>query len=84
MAGTSGAKVACWPAGSPRRGSSVITIDALAPTLSDRYFSWDDHINVQTRWDLNDAMRYRAPFVDQAPLGPDRRRLPSAVWTARS
>jgi hypothetical protein len=47
-------------------GSSVITIDALAPTLSDRYFSWDDHINPQTRWDLADAMRYRAPFVDQA------------------
>lgn len=47
-------------------GSSVVTIDALAPTLSDRYFSWDDHINVQTRWDLGDAMRYRAPFMDQA------------------
>ncbi|WP_422930013.1 DUF1501 domain-containing protein [Singulisphaera sp. PoT] len=47
-------------------GTSVITIDALAPTLSDRYFSWDDHINVQTRWDLRDAMRYRAPFMDQA------------------
>jgi len=47
-------------------GTSVITIDALAPTLSDRYFSWDDHINVQTRWDLGDAMRYRAPFMDQA------------------
>lgn len=47
-------------------GSNVITIDALAPTLSDRYFSWDDHINAQTRWDLADAMRYRAPFMDQA------------------
>lgn len=47
-------------------GSTVITIDALAPTLSDRYFSWDDHINVQTRWDLADAMNYRAPFMDQA------------------
>jgi hypothetical protein len=47
-------------------GTSVITIDALAPTLSDRYFSWDDHINPQTRWDMADAMRYRAPFVDQA------------------
>ncbi|MGE3818791.1 MAG: DUF1501 domain-containing protein [Isosphaeraceae bacterium] len=47
-------------------GSNVITIDALAPTLSDRYFSWDDHINPQTRWDLADAMRYRAPFMDQA------------------
>lgn len=47
-------------------GSTVITIDALAPTLSDRYFSWDDHINVQTRWDLGDATRYRSPFMDQA------------------
>lgn len=46
-------------------GVSVITIDALAPTLSDRYFSWDDHINPQTRWDMADAMRYRAPFMDQ-------------------
>src|SRR4051794_18012291 len=47
-------------------GSSVITIDALAPTLSDRYFSWDDHINPITRWDMGDAMRCRAPFMDQA------------------
>jgi hypothetical protein len=47
-------------------GSSVITIDALAPSLSERYFSWDDHINVQTRWDLGEAMRHRAPFLDQA------------------
>lgn len=46
-------------------GVSVITIDALAPTLSDRYFSWDDHINPQTGWDMADAMRYRAPFMDQ-------------------
>ncbi|MBI2825585.1 MAG: DUF1501 domain-containing protein [Planctomycetia bacterium] len=46
-------------------GVAVITIDALAPTLSDRYFSWDDHINPTTRWDLADAMRYRAPFMDQ-------------------
>jgi hypothetical protein len=47
-------------------GSSVITIDALAPSLSERYFSWDDHINPQTRWDLGEAMRHRAPFMDQA------------------
>lgn len=47
-------------------GVGVITIDALAPTLSDRYFSWDDHINPLTGWDLRDAMRYRAPFMDQA------------------
>ena len=65
-AATSGARVACWPGGWPRRGPSVITIDALAPSLSERYFSWDDHINVQTRWDLGEAMRHRAPFMDQA------------------
>lgn len=47
-------------------GARVVTIDALAPSLSERYFSWDDHINVQTRWDLGDAMRRRAPFMDQA------------------
>jgi hypothetical protein len=47
-------------------GTAVITIDALAPTLTDRYFSWDDHINPMTRWDLADAMRYRARFMDQA------------------
>ena len=47
-------------------GASVITIDALAPSFRERYFSWDDHINVQTRWDLGDAMRHRAPFMDQA------------------
>ncbi|WZO98977.1 DUF1501 domain-containing protein [Isosphaeraceae bacterium EP7] len=47
-------------------GSSVITIDALAPSLSERYFSWDDHINVQTRWDLGEAMKHRAPYMDQA------------------
>src|SRR5262249_14611136 len=47
-------------------GAAVVTIDALAPSLSERYFSWDDHINVQTGWDLGDAMRRRAPFLDQA------------------
>ncbi|WP_435006155.1 DUF1501 domain-containing protein [Tundrisphaera lichenicola] len=63
-------------------GSSVISIDALAPSISERYFSWDDHINVQTRWDLGDAMKHRAPFMDQAlsalvedvyARGPDRK-----------
>jgi hypothetical protein len=47
-------------------GVSVVTIDALAPSLNERYFSWDDHINVQTRWDLGDAMRRRATFMDEA------------------
>jgi hypothetical protein len=69
-------------------GSSVITIDALAPTLSDRYFSWDDHINPMTKWDMADAMRYRAPFMDQGlsaliedlhARGLDRRVLVVAV-----
>lgn len=47
-------------------GVSVVTIDAREPSSGDRYFSWDDHINVQTRWDLADAMRRRGPFMDQA------------------
>ncbi|MFO0875780.1 MAG: DUF1501 domain-containing protein [Gemmataceae bacterium] len=48
-------------------GTVVVTVDALAPKSSgDRYFSWDDHINATTRWDLADAMRYRAPYMDQA------------------
>jgi hypothetical protein len=48
-------------------GTVVVTIDALAPKVSnERYFSWDDHINPMTKWDLGDAMRYRAPFMDEA------------------
>lgn len=48
-------------------GTVVVTVDALAPKLgNDRYFSWDDHINPTTKWDLADAMRYRAPFMDDA------------------
>lgn len=48
-------------------GTVVVTVDALAPKLSnERYFSWDDHINPMTKWDLGDAMRYRAPFMDEA------------------
>lgn len=47
-------------------GSSVVTIDALAPSFSEKYFSWDDHINTQTGWGLDGAMRRRAPFMDQA------------------
>ena len=46
-------------------GASVITIDALAPTASEHYFSWDDHANIERQWDIGDAMRYRAPFMDQ-------------------
>lgn len=48
-------------------GTVVVTIDALAPKSgNERYFSWDDHLNPMTKWDLDDAMRYRAPFMDQA------------------
>ena len=46
-------------------GVSVVTIDARAPSNSDRYFSWDDHLNPLTRWGLEGAMRHRAPFMDQ-------------------
>lgn len=48
-------------------GTVVVTVDALAPKIgNERYFSWDDHINPMTKWDLGDAMRYRAPFMDTA------------------
>ena len=60
-----GAELPPWRGDWREAGVAVITIDALAPTLSDRYFSWDDHINPITRWDMADAMRYRAPFMDQ-------------------
>ncbi|MGL4551059.1 MAG: DUF1501 domain-containing protein [Gemmataceae bacterium] len=48
-------------------GTVAVTVDALAPKFgNERYFSWDDHINPMTKWDLADAMRYRAPFMDEA------------------
>lgn len=52
------------------RGSSVITIDAINPGQVEpgrpNFFSWDDHINIETGWDLNEAMRWRAKFMDGA------------------
>ena len=48
-------------------GAGVITIDALAPEKNRPiYFSWDDHANAQPGWDLEEGMRWRAPFMDQA------------------
>jgi hypothetical protein len=48
-------------------GTSVITIDALAPEKNQRiYFSWDDHADAQPGWDLAEGMRYRARYMDQA------------------
>ncbi len=47
-------------------GVSVITIDALSPVPTNPiYFSWDDHSNPATGWNLEGAMRWRAPFMDQ-------------------
>jgi len=47
-------------------GSSVVTIDALSPVPTNPiYFSWDDHSNPATGWNLEGAMRWRAPFMDQ-------------------
>jgi len=47
-------------------GVSVITIDALSPVPTRQiYFSWDDHSNPATGWNLEGAMRWRAPFMDQ-------------------
>lgn len=48
-------------------GTSVITIDALSPDSTNPiYFSWDDHSNPATGWNLEGAMRWRGPFMDQA------------------
>jgi len=47
-------------------GAGVITIDALAPENRPIYFSWDDHASAQPGWDLEEGMRWRAPFMDQA------------------
>ncbi|MBI3838705.1 MAG: DUF1501 domain-containing protein [Planctomycetia bacterium] len=47
-------------------GASVITVDALSPVPTNPiYFSWDDHSNPLTGWNLEGAMRWRAPFMDQ-------------------
>ena len=47
-------------------GVSVITIDALSPVPGNPiYFSWDDHSNPATGWNLEGAMRWRAPYMDQ-------------------
>jgi uncharacterized protein (DUF1501 family) len=44
----------------------VVTIDALTPDPTNPlYFSWDDHANPQNGWNLEGAMRWRAPFMDQ-------------------
>ena len=64
-------------------GSSVITIDALAPTLSDRYFSWDDHINAADP--LGPGRGDAAPGTVHGPgdLGADRGRVRPRAWTGR-
>ncbi|HEX3724835.1 MAG TPA: DUF1501 domain-containing protein [Pirellulales bacterium] len=48
-------------------GTSVITIDARSPVETRQiYFSWDDHANPATGWNLEGAMRWRGPYMDQA------------------
>jgi hypothetical protein len=47
-------------------GTSVVTIDALSPDFRNPiYFSWDDHSNPATGWNLEGAMRWRSTFMDQ-------------------
>jgi hypothetical protein len=47
-------------------GASVITIDARSPVETRPiYFSWDDHANPATGWNLEGAMRWRGPFMDE-------------------
>lgn len=48
-------------------GTSVITIDALAPISGmPLYFSWDDHANAQPGWDMVKGMQLRAQYMDPA------------------
>jgi hypothetical protein len=48
-------------------GASVITIDARSPVETRPiYFSWDDHANPLNGWNLEEAMRWRGPYMDQA------------------
>lgn len=48
-------------------GVAVITVDALAPLLSNsRYFSWDDHAIPDYKWDIAEAMKHRALYMEQA------------------
>lgn len=48
-------------------GAGVVTIDALAPKLGmPLYFSWDDHANAQSGWDLAKGMALRAEHMDPA------------------
>src|SRR5207244_10611318 len=48
-------------------GAGVVTIDALAPVPGRPiYFSWDDHADAQPGWDLEEGMRWRALYMDQA------------------
>jgi hypothetical protein len=48
-------------------GTSVVTIDAMAPKLgTPLYFSWDDHANAQPGWDMAKGMRWRAEHMDPA------------------
>ena len=57
-------------------GSSVITIDALAPTPQRPVLQLGrPHQPDQTRWDMGDAMRYRRPVHGPGDLGADRGRL---------
>jgi hypothetical protein len=47
-------------------GASVITIDARSPVETRQiFFSWDDHANPATGWNLEEAMRWRGPYMDQ-------------------
>jgi hypothetical protein len=57
-------------------GTSVITVDALAPEMgTPLYFSWDDHANAQPGWDLAKGMMWRAPFIHgSGSFGAHRRR----------
>ena len=58
---------AIWVQSGHGGADGVVTIDALAPVPGRPiYFSWDDHADAQPGWDLEEGMRWRALYMDQA------------------
>ena len=63
MAGTAGARAACWPAGSPKPAPPSSTSMRRRRATRSKNFSWDDHAGA---FHLDYAQRERLPQMDQA------------------
>ena len=59
-------------------GVEIVTTDADGP-LCGRVANWDDHA---VNHHVFDALKFRAPFFDQAVTALDRGRLRTAAWTS--